>query len=142
METKVSALSNLLHTDPKTSSSPSSPAITHKHKKPSVKKIIKKMSRKSTKKLAEQKVPEVPESPIKPGELMSAEFKDFKLWVEKDLPISLDEPGEYSYWKSVYSLQISPCLSFSNKQVSYSIIVFMNTHAVKPIDKRTLRDLP
>lgn len=129
METKVSALNNLLHTDSKPSSSTSSPATAQKHKKSSVKKMIKKMSRKSTKKLSEPKVPEVPEPILKPGELMSQDFKEFKQWMEKGLPISLHEPGEETYWKSVYSLQISPCLSFSNKQVSKNEKIILS---VKP----------
>ena len=109
METKVSALNNLLHTKPTPSFS--SPNTHHKHKKPSVKKMIRKMSRKTSKKIAEHK--EV-EGPLKHGEIQTEDYGAFVEWLEKGLPFS---EGENSFFSYIHSSQIAPCLKFKNEQV-------------------------
>ena len=75
METKVSTLNNLLHTKPSPSLSHHSPH-THKVRKPSVKKLVKKITRKSTKhkgatpmSLLEDKANDTKFSMLKEGEV-------------------------------------------------------------------------
>lgn len=131
METKVSALNNLLHKPSSSSSSMSSPSTVHKHRKPSVKKIFKKI--KKTKRISEHKEPE---PLLKQGELMTEEFKSFMEWVEKGLPLSLTDSGDNSFLKAVYSLQINPCIRFKNEQVHRRNFVYLysETTALKCLD--------
>ena len=106
METKVSALNNLIQTSPS-----SSPVTPHKHhKRSSVKKIIRKISKRP------KKISELKESEplLKEGEFMTEEFMTFKTWLDKGVPTSVpDDP----YLASVKLLQIDPCLKFKNSEV-------------------------
>ena len=116
METKVSALNNLLHTKP--SSSSSSPNSVHKHKRTSVKKMIKKISSsKKSKKISEQRESE---QLLKHGELISDEFTAFNEWLEKGSPLSADTMGANPFINSIFMSQINPCLQFKNEQVIQS----------------------
>ncbi len=119
----MSALNNLVLTSPS-----SSPITPHKHKRSSVKKIIRKISKKP------KKISELKESEplLKEGEFMTEEFMIFKAWLDKGVPISLPDAGDDSYLASVKLLQIDPCLKFKNKEV-YSIQLYMYMY----IDRQT-----
>ncbi len=54
---------------------------------------------------------------LKQGELMSDEYKGFSEWLEKGLPLTIEEQETNLFINSIYLSQINPCLEFKNQQV-------------------------
>ena len=75
--------------------------------------MIKKISRKP-KKVSEQKEAE---PVLQEGEFVTGDFVPFKEWVDKGLPLCLEQAGGNSFLKDVYQLQIEPCFKFRNDEV-------------------------